>query len=149
MTKLIPLCIYSCVSSFIQNIGTTDPEIVSVTWSCFSKYKFGHKLEPCKWRLASYWRGWIMIITWFTESISGSIVPLAMFWNLATRWCHEFQIWPPGGATCIGCKFGHQVAPQYISFKFGHQMTQVADLSTRWHHITCFANLATSWCHLH
>ena len=24
---------------------------------------------------------------------------------------HWFQFWPPGGATCISYKFGHQVAP--------------------------------------
>ena len=24
---------------------------------------------------------------------------------------HWFQLWPPGGATCISYKFGHQVAP--------------------------------------
>ena len=39
--------------------------------------------------------------------------PDALVANLATRWrhLHKFQIWPPDGATCIGCKFGHQMAP--------------------------------------
>ena len=58
--------------------------------------------------------------------MSGSVEPLAMFSkfghqlaplalvaNLATRWSHLvwFQIWPPGGATCINSKYDHQVAP--------------------------------------
>ena len=30
-------------------------------------------------------------------------------WNQAMQ--VTFQLWPPDGATCIGCEFGHQMAP--------------------------------------
>ena len=35
------------------------------------------------------------------------------------------QIWPPDGATCISCKFDHQMAP----------LALVANLATRWRHL--------------
>ena len=56
------------------------------------------------------------------------MAPLALVANLATRWrhLHKLQIWPPDGATCISCKFGHQMAL-----------------------LALFANLATRWSHLH
>ena len=40
------------------------------------------------------------------------MAPFALVANLATRWrhLHKLQICPPDGATCISCKFGHQVA---------------------------------------
>ena len=39
---------------------------------------------------------------------------------------HLVQIWPPDGATCIGCKFGPQMAP-----------------------LALVTNLTTRWCNLH
>ena len=47
--------------------------------------------------------------------------------NLATTWhlLHYLQFWPPDGATCISCKFGHQLAPFEL----------VANLATRWRHL--------------
>ena len=41
------------------------------------------------------------------------MAPLALVVNLTTRWPHYYwlQIWPPDGATCIACKFDHQMAP--------------------------------------
>ena len=52
---------------------------------------------------------------------------LALVANLTTRWrhLHQLQIWPTDGATCISCKFGHQMAP----------LALVANLATRWHHL--------------
>ena len=49
------------------------------------------------------------------------VVPLALVTNLAARWhnFHWFQFWPPGGATCISYKFGHQVAPLALSYCLG------------------------------
>ena len=46
-------------------------------------------------------------------SLYHQVTPLTLVTNLATRWrkLHWFQFWPLCGATCIGCKFGHQVAP--------------------------------------
>ena len=40
-------------------------------------------------------------------------MPLALVPNLATKWyhLHQLQIWPPDCATCITCKFDHQMAP--------------------------------------
>ena len=46
------------------------------------------------------------------------------------------QIGPPGGATCINCKLGHQVALQCIGSKFGNQMAQPA----------LVPNLIIMWC---
>ena len=47
--------------------------------------------------------------------------------NLATTWhlLHLLQIWPPDGATCNSCKFGHQMAPLALD----------TNLATRWHHL--------------
>ena len=47
--------------------------------------------------------------------------------NLLTLWhhFHQLQIWPPDGATCISCKFDHQMAP----------LALVANLATRWRHL--------------
>ena len=39
----------------------------------------------------------------------------------------RLSIWPPDGATCIGCKFGHQVAQPAIT----------ATLATRCYHLHC------------
>ena len=46
------------------------------------------------------------------------MAPLTLVANLATRWrhLHKFQFWPPDGATCIGCKFGHQMAPRALVY---------------------------------
>ena len=48
-----------------------------------------------------------------SDKFCHQMVPFALVVNLATRWCylHQLQIVPPGGATCIWSKFGHQVAP--------------------------------------
>ena len=58
------------------------------------------------------------------------MAPLALVANLTTRWhyLHKLQIWPPDGAICISCKFGHQMMP----------LALVADLPTRWYHLYCF-----------
>ena len=47
--------------------------------------------------------------------------------KLAKTWrhLHYLQIWPPDGATCISCKYGHQMAP----------LALVANLATIWHHL--------------
>ena len=37
---------------------------------------------------------------------------------------YHFQFWPPGGATCIGCKLGQQLA--LLSYKFDHQVVPLA-----------------------
>ena len=93
-------------------------------------------------------------------------MPLALVPNLATKWhhLHQLQIWPPDCATCISCKFDHQMAP----------LALVAKLATRWRHLhelqiwpqdgtTCIscnidhqmaplalvANLPTRWRYLH
>ena len=41
------------------------------------------------------------------------VAQFALVAKLSARWrhLHYFQIWPPDGATCIGCKFGHKMAP--------------------------------------
>ena len=62
--------------------------------------------------LSSLYNGlcnWSYLPCWFQIWPPG----LALVPNLTTRWCHlyRFQICPPGGATCIGSKFGHQMAP--------------------------------------
>ena len=77
------------------------------------------------------------------------MAPLALVANLATRWrhLHYLQIWPPDGATCISCKFGHQMAP----------LALVANLATRWHWFkiwssagaTCIPKLVTRLRYLH
>ena len=40
--------------------------------------------------------------------------PLLYVANFTTSWLqthlHQLQIWPPGGATCVDCKFGYQMA---------------------------------------
>ena len=62
------------------------------------------------------------------------VVPLVLVQNLTNRWRHQLgskfgqhvmQCWPPGSATCISYKFGHQMAP----------LASVAKLSTRWRHL--------------
>ena len=57
----------------------------------------------------------------------------ALVANVATRWyhLHWLQIWPPDGTTCIGYKFGLQMAP--------HQVAKLALVQ----------NFVISWCHLH
>ena len=41
------------------------------------------------------------------------MAPLALVTNWTTRLSHlhQLQNYPPDGATCISCKFGHQMAP--------------------------------------
>ena len=58
---------------------------------------------------------------------SNNVTPLALVAYLATRWRHlqKLQIWSPDGATCICCKFDHQMA----------QLAQ--KLVIRWHHLHC------------
>ena len=68
------------------------------------------------------------------------VVPLVSFQNLTTRWRHQhwFQIWPPGGATCISYKFGHQMAP----------LASVAISTNSWHHwysILWWGNFDNIW----
>ena len=55
------------------------------------------------------------------------VVPLVLFQNLTTRWCHQnwFQIWPTCNAISIGSNFGHQVAILVL----------VPNLATRWRHL--------------
>ena len=36
------------------------------------------------------------------------------------------QIWPPDGATCIGCQFCHRMHHLHIDSKFDHQMAPIA-----------------------
>ena len=50
-------------------------------------------------------------VTWI--KLGNNMAPLTLVANLATRWrhLHYLQIWPPDGATCVSCKFGHQMAP--------------------------------------
>ena len=45
------------------------------------------------------------------------MAPLALVANFATRWryLHRMQIWPPDGATCNSCKFGHHIMPLALS----------------------------------
>ena len=59
------------------------------------------------------------------------MAPLALIANLATRrhHLHQLQIRSPSGTTCIGSKFGHQLAPFALLPK----------LATRLHH--CIATL--------
>ena len=75
----------------------------------------------------------------------GELVP-----NLATRWphLHKLQIWPPDGAICISCKFGHQMAPLALVEKFGQHMAQFGaslamfpKLATSSRHLYCFIAL--------
>ena len=46
-----------------------------------------------------------------SPKVGGSyqVAPIALFTNIATRWCHlhwfQFRAGPPGGATCITFKF--------------------------------------------
>ena len=60
-------------------------------------------------------------------------MPLALVSNWATRWrhFHWLQIYPPGGATCIDCKLGHQGPSLVLDAK-----------ATRRHNFLLFANLA-------
>ena len=60
------------------------------------------------------------------------MAPLAFVANLTTRWrhLHYLQIWPPDGATCISCKFGHQMA----------QLGLVQNFVIRWRHLHCLQN---------
>ena len=50
-------------------------------------------------------------VTWI--KFSKNMAPLALVANLPTRWRHLYssQMWPPDGAFCIFCKFGHQIEP--------------------------------------
>ena len=93
------------------------------------------------------------------------MAPIELVANLTTRWrllpfasrrfcnhmiIHCLQFWPPGGATCTDCKFGHQKEPLAsvanwatiicIGSKFGHEVSPLAlvpKLATRLPHMHC------------
>ena len=54
---------------------------------------------------------------WLGIKFSNNMAPLAFKFSCI--------YWAPDGATCISCKFGHQMAPLAI----------VINLTTRWHHL--------------
>ena len=66
-------------------------------------------------------------ITWI--KLGKNMAPLTLVANLATSWrhLHGLQIWPPDGATCISCKFVHQMA----------LLALVIKLATRLYNLHC------------
>ena len=68
------------------------------------------------------------------------MAPLVLVPNLATRWrhLHWLQIWPPDGATCIRCKFGHQMTP--LAFNSWLHQIESSSVETC---ITCITRVAT------
>ena len=64
----------------------------------------------------------------------GTIFDLCNFIHQVARWHHLYwlQIWPPGGATCIGWKFGYRVA----------LVALVASLATRQCHIATLPKIS-------
>ena len=59
-------------------------------------------------------------------SLQLMVAPLALVPNLATRWrhLHELKNWPQDGATCISCKFSHQLEslalPHCVGMPYWH-----------------------------
>ena len=55
-----------------------------------------------------------------------ALAPIALVPNLATRWhhLHELKNWPQDGATCISCKFSHQLEslalPHCVGMPYWH-----------------------------
>ena len=112
----------------------------------YVKAKTGNT-DLCSWQL----QGAEILIDFFgSENINiarGTTDPGYSILNLSYLsikiecYLHWLKIWPPDGATCISCKFGHQMAPlalfikiwlldgtTWISSKFGHQMAPLASL---------------------
>ena len=81
----------------------------TVPWSLF------HKTLPEAQRTQG-----IESITWV--NLSTRIVWNWFQWNFL-NW---LQIWPPDGATCIGCQFCHRMHHLHIDSKFDHQMAPIA-----------------------
>ena len=129
-------------------------EVVLLAWprdgtTCIS-CKFGDQMAPLalvanlttRWCHLHYLQIWPPDgATCITCKFDHQMVPLALVANLTTRWGHLYKLhiiylatkwhnlnclqsWPPDGATCISCKFGHQMAP----------LALVANLATRWRH---------------
>ena len=65
--------------------------------------------------------GYCLINLSYLSSLKLALVPI-----LITRWrnLHWLQNYPPDGATCMSCKFGHQLV----------LLALVANLATRWRH---------------
>ena len=73
------------------------------------------------------------------ESITWVNLSTRIVWNwFQWNFLNWLQIWPPDGATCIGCQFCHRMHHLHIDSKFDHQMAPialVANLPTRWRHL--------------
>ena len=73
------------------------------------------------------------------ESITWVNLSTRIVWNwFQWNFLNWLQIWPPDGATCIGCQFCHRMHHLHIDSKFDHQMAPIAlvpYLTTRWHHL--------------
>ena len=78
------------------------------------------------------------------ESITWVNLSTRIVWNwFQWNFLNWLQIWPPDGATCIGCQFCHRMHHLHIDSKFDHQMAPLAFflcalvpyLTTRWHHL--------------
>ena len=120
--------------------ATTDPEIDSVTWT-----KFGNNMAPLALvaNLTTRWRHMPFASRRFCDRM------MPYIWSYMI--IHRLQFWPPGGATCTDCKFGHQKEPlasvanwatiSCIGSKFGQvaPLALVLKLATRLHH--CIATL--------
>ena len=144
--------------------STTDPEIDSVTW-----IKLGNNMAPLA-LVANYLATIVMYLAMFSMYkrqglFYHQLAPIELVANLTTRWrllpfasrtfcnhmiIHCLQFWPPGGATCTDCKFGHQKEPLAsvanwatiicIGSKFGHEVSPLAlvpKLATRLSHMHC------------
>ena len=77
---------------------------------------------------------------------------LTLYWNIwqksIWRWHHFywFQVWPPGGVTCISSNFGHQMALLALLVNVAKSWCFLHDQMAPHALIT---NLATRWPHLH
>ena len=77
------------------------------------------------------WQTNVLSHIWITLRFSsGSMWATFQFNRLET-----FEICSTGGATCISCKFGHQVA----------QLALVQHLVIRWRHLHCFQSWPPGW----
>ena len=132
--------------------------------------KFGHQMAPLALveNLATWWHHLHWLQIWMYKQLDlfyHHLAPIELAANLATRWrhlpfasrrfcdqmiIHCLQFWPPGGATCTDCKFGHQKEPLAsvanwatiicIGSKFGHEVSPLAlvpKLATRLSHMHC------------